>query len=167
MKKQLNEITLGCSPSKLEVSVFETEVNSPDAKKDKRGKSVEMDGDDKKRYQKGCVCQSGHSLATGLEEAERLLKRLIRKSSKTPSKTKDMIATCELPATATHLAVTTLHTLRFYMLPKIHKPNNPGGPIVSACCCPTENIASYVKKVMVPQSTLNLHQGYRPCSWHL
>lgn len=33
----------------LEVSVFETEVNSPDAKKVKRGKSVEMDGDEKRR----------------------------------------------------------------------------------------------------------------------
>ena len=47
---------------------------------------------------------------------------------------KDMIASCELPPMAKHLVVTTPRTSRFYMLPKIHKPNNPGCPIVSACC---------------------------------
>ena len=36
------------------------------------------------------------------------------------------------------------------MLPKIHKPNSPGRPIVSACCCPTENIAAYLDEVMAP-----------------
>lgn len=62
-----------------------------------------------------------------------------------------MIATCELLPTAKHLVVTTLCTLHFYMLPKIHKTNNPGRrPIVSARCCPTENIASYLDEVMAP-----------------
>ena len=36
------------------------------------------------------------------------------------------------------------------MLPKIHKPNSPGPPIVSACCCPTENIAAHLDEVMAP-----------------
>ena len=36
------------------------------------------------------------------------------------------------------------------MLPKIHNPNNPGRPIVSACYCPTENIAAYLDEVMAP-----------------
>ena len=63
---------------------------------------------------------------------------------------KDMIASCELPPTAKHLVVTTPRTSRFYMLPKIHKPNNPGRPIVSACCCPTENISAYLDEVMAP-----------------
>ena len=63
---------------------------------------------------------------------------------------KDMIASCELPPMAKHLVVTTLCTSRFYMLPKIHKPNNPGHPIVSACCCPTENISAYLDEVMAP-----------------
>ncbi|XP_078375812.1 uncharacterized protein LOC144659262 [Oculina patagonica] len=61
-----------------------------------------------------------------------------------------MIATCELPPTAKNLVVTTPRTSRFYMLPKNHKPNNSGRSIVSACCCPTENIASYLDKVMAP-----------------
>ena len=61
-----------------------------------------------------------------------------------------MIATCELPPTAQHLVVSTPRTSRFYMLPKIHKPNSPGRPIVSACCCPTENIAAYLDEVMAP-----------------
>ena len=63
---------------------------------------------------------------------------------------KDMRASCELPPMAKHLVVTTPRTSRFYMLPKIHKPNNPGRPIVSACCCPTENISAYLDEVMAP-----------------
>ena len=32
----------------------------------------------------------------------------------------------------------------------VHKPNNPGRPIVSACSCPTELISSYLDKIMAP-----------------
>ena len=35
------------------------------------------------------------------------------------------------------LKVTNPNTARFYMLPKIHKPNNPGHPIISAINNPT------------------------------
>ena len=63
---------------------------------------------------------------------------------------KDMVATCELPPMAQHLVVTTPRTSRFYMLPKIHKPGNPGRSIVSACSCPTENISAYLDEVMAP-----------------
>jgi len=63
---------------------------------------------------------------------------------------KDMIPSCQLPSTAKLLVVTTPRTSHFYMLPKIHKPNNPGRPIVSACCCQTENISVYLDKVMAP-----------------
>ena len=63
---------------------------------------------------------------------------------------KDMITSCQLPLTAKHPVVTTSQTSRFYMLPKIHKPNNPGRPIVSACYCPTENISVYLVEVMAP-----------------
>nr|XP_054750223.1 uncharacterized protein LOC129255931 [Lytechinus pictus] len=31
-----------------------------------------------------------------------------------------------------------------YFLPKIHKPNNPGRPIVSGCSCPTVEISKYL-----------------------
>ena len=57
---------------------------------------------------------------------------------------------CELPPMAQHLVVSTPRTSRFCLLPKIHKPNNPGCPIVSACCCSTENIAAYLDEVMAP-----------------
>ena len=63
---------------------------------------------------------------------------------------KDVIASCELPPTAKHLVVTTPRTSRFYMLPKIHKLNNLGHPIVSAWCCPTENISAYLDELMAP-----------------
>ena len=43
-----------------------------------------------------------------------------------------------------------LSTSPIYFKPKIHKPNNPGRPIVSACSCPTELISSYLDKIMVP-----------------
>jgi len=54
----------------------------------------------------------------------------------------DLIVQQELPATATNLIITTLRISCIYFLPKIHKPNNPGRPIVSACSCPTELISS-------------------------
>ena len=38
----------------------------------------------------------------------------------------------------------------FYLLPKIHKFNNPGRPIVSACNCPTEHISKYHNAVLQP-----------------
>ena len=36
------------------------------------------------------------------------------------------------------------------MLPKIHKPNNPGRPIVSAISCPTSQIAAYLDSIFTP-----------------
>ena len=38
----------------------------------------------------------------------------------------------------------------FYMLPKIHKIDSPGRPIVSACSCPTELISSFVDDILQP-----------------
>ena len=55
-----------------------------------------------------------------------------------------------LPSTATNLFVTTPRTSHIYFLPKIHKANNPGRPIVSACSCPTELISSYLDSLMLP-----------------
>ena len=55
-----------------------------------------------------------------------------------------------MPTTATNLIITTPRTSCIYFLPKIHKPNNPGRPIVSACSCPTELISSYLDKIMAP-----------------
>ena len=63
---------------------------------------------------------------------------------------KQMIQANDLPASAKNLILQTPRTSRFYLLPKIHKENNPLRPIVSACNCPTENIASYLDMVMSP-----------------
>ena len=38
----------------------------------------------------------------------------------------------------------------FYLLPKIHKKNNPGRPIVSACDSPTEKISMYLDTFLQP-----------------
>ena len=62
----------------------------------------------------------------------------------------ELIVKQDLPATATNLIITTSRTSCIYFLPKIHKPNNPGRPIVSACSCPTELISSYLDKIMAP-----------------
>ena len=56
----------------------------------------------------------------------------------------------DLPASASNLFTTTPRTRVIYFLPKIHKPDNPSGPIVSACSCPTELISSFVDNVMFP-----------------
>ena len=66
------------------------------------------------------------------------------------SAVKQMIQANELPASAKNLILQTPRTSRFYLLSKIHKENNPGRPIVSACNCPTENITSYLDMVMSP-----------------
>ena len=62
----------------------------------------------------------------------------------------DLIAKQELPATAKNLTITTPRTSSIYFLPKIHRPNNPGRPIVSVCSCSTEVISSYLDKIMAP-----------------
>ncbi len=41
-------------------------------------------------------------------------------------------------------------TARFYLLPKIHKPNNPGRPIVSGNGSPTERISEFVDSFLNP-----------------
>ena len=61
-----------------------------------------------------------------------------------------LITKQELPVTAQNLIISTPRTSCIYFKPKIHKPNNPGRPIVSACSCPTELISSYLDKVMTP-----------------
>ncbi len=50
----------------------------------------------------------------------------------------------------THLRSTNPKTANFYMLPKIHKTNNPGRPIISANECPTEKISGYVDHHLRP-----------------
>ena len=56
----------------------------------------------------------------------------------------------ELPVNALNLIITTPRTSSIYFKPKIHKPNNPGRHIVSACSCPTELISSYLDKLITP-----------------
>ena len=57
----------------------------------------------------------------------------------------DLISKQELPPTARNLTITTPRTSHIYFLPKIHKANNHGRPIVSACSCPTELISSFLE----------------------
>ena len=63
---------------------------------------------------------------------------------------RDAITKGELPESATNLTVDNPRTSKSYLLPKIHKPGNPGRPIVSACNCPTELIATYLDKITSP-----------------
>lgn len=60
----------------------------------------------------------------------------------------EMIRDDKRPPSVKGLIVPTPQTSRIYLLPKIHKASNPGRPIVSACRCPTENIASYLDQIM-------------------
>ena len=38
----------------------------------------------------------------------------------------------------------------FYLLPKFHKPNNPGHPIISGCDCPSDYLSKYVDHYLKP-----------------
>ena len=56
----------------------------------------------------------------------------------------------QFPPSATNLIVEDPHTSKFYLLPKIHKPGNPGRPIVSVCSCPTQLLTVYLDHVTAP-----------------
>ena len=62
----------------------------------------------------------------------------------------DLIKENRLPVTARLLIKQQPRESIFYLLPKIHKLNTPGRPIVSACSCPTENISLYLDSVLQP-----------------
>ena len=83
-----------------------------------------------------------------------IFETLLVRKSKNQKLVKDtihnLIVNQELPDTATNLIINTPRTSCIYFLPKIHKPNNPGRPIVSACSCPTELISSYLDRIMTP-----------------
>ena len=63
---------------------------------------------------------------------------------------KEEINNENLPFNASALFLQHPRTSVFYMLPKIHKPNNPGRPIVSAISCPTSQIAAYLDSIFTP-----------------
>ena len=50
----------------------------------------------------------------------------------------------------TYLTPKNCRTPIFYMLPKIHKANNPGRPIVSGCDSPTEKLSEYIDYFLQP-----------------
>ena len=50
----------------------------------------------------------------------------------------------------TYLTPKNCRTPIFYMLPKVHKINNPGRPIVSGCDSPTEKLSEYLDYYLQP-----------------
>ena len=63
---------------------------------------------------------------------------------------KAAISEGHLPSEASSLVVSEPREPKFYLLPKIHKVNNPGRPIVSACSCPTALISGFLDSVFQP-----------------
>ena len=63
---------------------------------------------------------------------------------------KEAITKGEFPASAVNPVVENPRTSRFYLLPKIHKLGNPRRPVVFACNCPTELIATYLDRITTP-----------------
>ena len=49
-----------------------------------------------------------------------------------------------------HLCASNCRTAKFYLLPKVHKRNIPGRPIVSATNCPTEKLSALVDLILNP-----------------
>ena len=96
------------------------------------------------------IAEANHQLADG-RFYQHINQDPIKENQRTVKSTISvMINANDLPPTAKNLIVPTPKTSRFYLLPKIHKAGNPGRPIVSACNCPTENIASYLDRIMCP-----------------
>ena len=63
---------------------------------------------------------------------------------------KEEIGKEHLPDNADKLFSNHPRTPVFYMLPKIHKPSNPGRPIVSAVSCPSSQIATFLDSILTP-----------------
>ena len=54
---------------------------------------------------------------------------------------------------------------RFYLLPKIHKPGNPGRPIVASSEAPTEKISEFLDhniRPLLQPSTLGRPNDHQP-----
>ena len=48
------------------------------------------------------------------------------------------------------LKVTTPKTPKFYISPKIHKPNNPGRPVINSIECHTSEISRFIDHRLQP-----------------
>ncbi|KAL8576769.1 hypothetical protein ACOMHN_067667 [Nucella lapillus] len=69
---------------------------------------------------------------------------LVRKTIKTA------ISTGYLPPEAINAVCNEPRESNFYLMPKIHKADTPGRPIVSACSCPTVLISNTLDKIFQP-----------------
>nr|XP_054749718.1 uncharacterized protein LOC129255387 [Lytechinus pictus] len=65
----------------------------------------------------------------------------------------ELIQNDDLPKNATNLIQDNPRCSTFYLLPKIHKANTPGRPIVSTCNCPTELVSQYLDSILAPLVT--------------
>ena len=66
---------------------------------------------------------------------------------------KELIHAGALPSNAANLIQDNPQCATFYLLPKIHKVDNPGRPIVSTINCPTELISQYLDSIISPLVT--------------
>ncbi len=111
---------------------------------DKGGAIVVMNRSD---YKQECLRQlrnKDHYARTGTDQTEEVARQVTaylrncKKQKTIPDKVVDYLIPKD-PRTAV-----------FYTLPKIHKANNPGRPIISANECPTEKISQFVDFYLSP-----------------
>ena len=111
---------------------------------DKGGAIVVMNRND---YKQECLRQlrnKDHYARTGTDKTKEVAKQVAaylrhcKKQKTIPEKVVDYLIPKD-PRTAV-----------FYTLPKIHKANNPGRPIISANECPTEKISQFVDFYLSP-----------------
>eukprot|EP00061_Rhincodon_typus_P006782 g27778.t1 len=62
----------------------------------------------------------------------------------------DLIISGDIPSITSNLIHPQPLTARFYLVPKFHKPNYPGQPIISACSFPTDLISSHLDSILFP-----------------
>ena len=65
----------------------------------------------------------------------------------------DEISKGNLPSSALNMIPDNAKCGRFYLLIKIHKPGNPGRPVVSSCGCPTEQLSAFLDDLFQPINT--------------
>ena len=102
-------------------------------------------------WDRNLYLQEAHRQLDDAKSYKALPQSTLKSQTKQISKNvSDEIKQGNLPTTATLLNKTTPRQPHFYLLPKIHKPDNPGRPIVSACSCPTEHLSQYLDFILQP-----------------
>jgi hypothetical protein len=102
-------------------------------------------------WRKDLYIAEGQKQLSNQSYYKKLTKDITEDNNKTVSKVVNSeIKNKHLPKEAVALVVKKPACSKFYLLPKIHKPDIPGRPIISNQNCPTEHISHFLSDLLLP-----------------